>query len=64
MEYRFNADEWSALAPRERARRCRLMAGEARSLAEHAPSLRKRQLYSEIAADWLELATEIERHGS
>jgi len=36
MEYRFNAEEWKPLTPEQRARRCRLMAGEARALADEA----------------------------
>jgi hypothetical protein len=60
MDYRFKAEEWKSLTPQQRASRCRLMAGEARALAEAAASDVK-LLYLKIAEDWTQLADEIER---
>jgi len=60
MEYRFNAEEWKGLTPQQRASRCRLMAGEARALADEATSDVKFS-YLKIADDWMRLADEIER---
>ena len=60
MEYRFKADEWEKLSIAERAKRCRLMATEAQALAENAEP-RIAETYLKIAADWLTLATEMER---
>jgi hypothetical protein len=52
-------EEWNNLTPAKRARRCRLMAQEARSLATRAsPDLRLH--YIQIAEEWLQLAIEIE----
>ena len=60
MEYRFKAEEWKSLTPQQRASRCRLMAGEARALAqEAAPDVKLS--YLKIADDWIQLANEIER---
>jgi len=60
MDYRFNAQEWSGLSATERARRCRLMAGEAKKMA-HTVKGSMRDNYLSIASDWEKLATEIER---
>jgi hypothetical protein len=60
MEYRFKAEEWKSLTPQQRASRCRLMAEEARALAEGAASDVK-PFYLKIADDWMQLADEIER---
>lgn len=60
MEYRFKAEEWKTLTPQQRASRCRLMAGEARALAEEAPPDVKLS-YLKIADDWMQLADEMER---
>jgi len=60
MEYRFNAEEWKKLTPERRASRARLMAAEARSLAEKAASNVKLS-YLKVAEDWMRLADEIER---
>jgi hypothetical protein len=63
MDYRFKADEWQTLSPEERARRCRLLAAEAQTLADNAPpGLGHR--YQTIADQWLELAREIEQHNN
>jgi hypothetical protein len=62
MEYRFNAAEWSELSAEDRVRRCRLMAEEARLLAERAPPSLK-QSYAKIAQDWIQLAADIENGG-
>ena len=60
MEYRFNAEEWKSLTPQERASRCRLMAGEARALADGAAP-KVGLSYLKIADDWMRLADDIER---
>jgi hypothetical protein len=60
MEYRFNAEEWKSLTPQQRASRCRLMAGEARTLADGAAPNVKLS-YLKIADDWMRLADDIER---
>jgi hypothetical protein len=60
MDYRFNAQEWVTLSSSARARRCRLMADEAKKLAERAQGSMK-DSYLSIAADWGKLADEIER---
>lgn len=60
MEYRFKAEEWKSLTPQQRASRCRLMAEEARTLAEGAaPDMKL--FYLKIADDWIQLADEIQR---
>jgi hypothetical protein len=59
MEYRFKAEEWAQLSPTERARRCKLMAEEARLLADNAP-LPMKEGYLMLAKNWLQLASEIE----
>jgi hypothetical protein len=60
MEYRFKAEEWKSLTAQQKAIRCRLMAGEARALADGAaPEVRLS--YWKIADDWIQLADEIER---
>ena len=60
MDYRFNAEEWKGLSPQQQANRCRLMAGEARILAEESVSGEKLS-YLKIADEWTRLAEEIER---
>ncbi len=60
MEYRFKAEEWKSLSPQQRASRCRLMAAEARALADGAAPDVKLS-YLKIADDWMRLADEIER---
>ena len=60
MEYRFKAEEWKSLTPQQRASRCRLMAGEARALADEGDPGVKLS-YLKIAEDWMRLADEIER---
>ena len=60
MEYRFKAEEWKNLTPQQRASRCRLMAGEARTLAAGAAPDVKLS-YLKIADDWMRLADQIER---
>jgi hypothetical protein len=60
MDYRFNAEEWTALSATDRARRCRLMADEANKMAHAAKGL-MRDSYISIAGDWEKLAVEIER---
>jgi hypothetical protein len=60
MDYRFKAEEWALLTAAERARRCRLMAEEATTLAKSAPPKMK-QSYLSIANDWTKLAAEIEQ---
>ena len=47
------------LSPEDRARRCRLLAGEAMAKAIASPRLAK--LYVELAQDWVNLASEFER---
>ena len=61
MEYRFNAEEWDALTPENRVRRCRLLAQEALKMADGAKGSMKDALLA-IAADWERLGTEIERN--
>ena len=63
MEYRFNADEWVKLAPKERVRRCRLMAQEAMKLAQSAAG-QVRQDYQVIAMNWDQLAEDIDRNSN
>ena len=53
MDHRFNADEWNALTPAERVRRCRLWAADAQEMAKKA--------YQKIADQWATVAREIER---
>ena len=60
MEYRFKVEEWKSLTPQQRASRCRLMAGEARAIADGAaPDVKF--AYLKIADDWMRLSDEIER---
>ena len=61
MEYRFNADEWKTLTKTEQVRRCRLMATQARALAENGGSPDLIRSYLRIADDWDRLADEVER---
>ena len=60
MEYRFRADEWQGLSAETRAKRCRLLAEEARVLATGAPQ-HLAPSYLRIAEDWAALAIEIEQ---
>lgn len=60
MEFRFDAEEWAGQTPEERARQCRLMAAQARSQAQTARSPELKSSYSNIAAEWEELAREID----
>ena len=60
MEYRFESKEWEQLPAARQAQRCRLMAKQARAVADAvqpdlAPS------YLRLAEDWQMLALEIER---
>jgi hypothetical protein len=59
VDHRFKPDEWENLTPAQRARRCRLMAEDARALASGASS-DLRLHYIKIAGQWLQLAIEIE----
>ena len=61
MDPRFDPEEWACRKPEERARQCRLMADKARSLAQTASSPDMKRAYSTIAAEWEELAQEIDR---
>jgi hypothetical protein len=63
MEYRFNAEVWERLSNAERAKRCRLMAAEARKLAEKAVG-RVGEDYLAIAANWEQLAADIDLSSS
>jgi hypothetical protein len=60
MEYRFRAEEWQSLSAENRAKRCRLLAEEARVLASGAPQ-HLAPSYLRIADDWTALAIEIEQ---
>lgn len=59
MEYRFKADEWNALTPAERVRRCLLWAVEAQEIADNSPP-KLAATYQDIADQWAKLAEEIE----
>ena len=60
VDERFKAEDWEKLTPEEKARRCRMMAEQAKALANNAsPQLAK--TYMAIAEDWLKLAVEIEQ---
>ena len=61
MEFRFNAEEWQTLSPAERIRRCRILAGEAETLAEHSAEHMKTS-YLELAMQCKSLAEEMEQH--
>ena len=60
LEQRFEADEWGRLTVEQRLRRCHLMAQEARELAKTAPT-EIAETYLQIAKDWLQLATEMQK---
>ena len=62
MEYRFKADEWKALIPAERVRRCLLWAVEAQEIANDAPPNLAR-IFEGIADQWATLAEELEQAG-
>jgi len=62
MEYGFNAEEWIKLSPSERTHRCRLMAAEARKLAQNA-SATLHAGYAKLSDNWDQLASDIERNG-
>jgi len=58
VELRFTAEEWEKLSPKERIKRCRLLADEAEKLAASAaPSLRT--AYTDLARQWRTLADEM-----
>ena len=59
MDYQFNAQEWSRMAPAERVKRCRVFAHEASALALSVGPTMKRA-YLDIAQHWEKLAQEIE----
>jgi hypothetical protein len=56
----FEMADWQAMSSAMRVQYCHLMAEEGLSLARNAPDELK-EGYLELAANWLELATEIER---
>jgi hypothetical protein len=60
MQFQFNAGEWQRLTPEGRARRCRILAAEAETLAGGATAHLK-TLYLELALQWKMLAEELER---
>lgn len=60
MEYRFESKEWEQLTSTHQAQRCRLMAKQARAIADSAqPYLAPS--YLRLAEDWQMLALAIER---
>jgi len=61
VDYRFKAEEWNALTPAERVRRCRLWAVEAQEIADKAPP-KLAATYQDIADQWAKLGEEIEQH--
>jgi len=61
MEFRFDAEEWIRRTPEGRARQCRLMAAQARCLAESASSSDLKASYSKIAEEWETLEEDIDR---
>ena len=61
MEYRFNSQEWRILSPEARAKRCGLMAQEAKHLAADAHAEAK-LIYLELADQWVKLQAEMIRH--
>ena len=60
MDYQFNSREWLNMTADERVRRCTILAEEAQRLAGEAEGSFK-ELYLQIAADWLTLALEIRK---
>ena len=58
VKFRFNAEEWEQLAPAERARRCRILAAEAETLARHA-TVPMKALYLQLAIQWKLIAAEL-----
>jgi len=58
----FKADRWPDLSNAERIELCRIAARDAEADAKSA-ELASRHLYKNLAAQWLMLAAEIERHG-
>jgi len=60
MEYRFNAKEWRNLSLDERVKRCRLLAHEARALAQTA-SDSVRLSYVRLAEQWEALLIDMQR---
>jgi hypothetical protein len=61
VEFRFNAEEWETLSRAERMKRCRILAHEAETLAEHSAADMKAS-YLELAMQWKILAEEMARH--
>ncbi len=59
MQYRFKADEWEALAPTERVRRCLLWAVEAQEIANNSPP-ELAATFENIADQWAKLAEQID----
>jgi hypothetical protein len=60
VELRFESEEWKALKPAERARRCRLFAAQAHTIGASAePSLAP--IYEDLSRLWAMLAQELER---
>ena len=59
MDHKFTVEDWTQLSWSERIRRCREMAESARRFADDAaPEMR--ELYNDLAKDWMDLAHEIE----
>ena len=56
----FTPDEWNALTVPQRAKRCRDLASQAERLAKDARDEASRDPYLRLAAEWLQLAIEIE----
>jgi hypothetical protein len=51
-------DDWARLTPAERVSRCLALAAEAQNCANHA-GLETKEDYLTIAANWIQLANEI-----
>ena len=60
---KFSAQEWAALSKADRIAHCRNVASEVESHAPSAPSPDIQAIYERLAAQWRDLANEIEQHG-
>ena len=60
MHFNYDPAEWSSLPAKDRVRRCRLWAAEARTFALQRPG-QQRALFLSVADGWDKLAQEIEQ---
>jgi hypothetical protein len=60
VQFRFSAEEWAQMTPKQRIDRCTTLAEEAQKLADKADG-KFRPLYLELKVQWLTLGDEMRK---